>query len=114
MATNKLDLGSRIKQLRRQKGLTQDDLAEAAGIDSKSISRLENNRFNPALDTLENLAVALNIQIQDFFTPNTESPKALRGYLFEVISTASDKEVIQLADAVRRVITKRKHPVRKK
>jgi transcriptional regulator with XRE-family HTH domain len=99
-------LGDRIKQLRKQQGLTQDQVAEAAGIDSKSLSRIECNRFKPAIDTLQALAVALDIPIQDFFVQDAESPRALRMYLFEVIATSSDKQVIQIAETVRRFISK--------
>lgn len=114
MTGKKLSLGDRIKQLRKQKGFTQDQVAEAAGIDSKSLSRIECNRFNPAIDTLQGLAAALEVEIQDFFLSDPSSPRALRSYLFEVISTASDKEVVQLADAVKKVVGKRHRDVQAK
>lgn len=90
-------LGNRIKQIRRQKGFTQDQIAEAAGIDSKSLSRIECNRFNPAIDTLQALAVALDTPIKEFFEQDVETPKALRAYLFEVVATASDTNLAKLA-----------------
>lgn len=114
MVGKKLSLGDRIKQLRKQKGFTQDQVAEAAGIDSKSLSRIECNRFNPAIDTLENLAVALEIEMQDFFVADPSSPRLLRSYLFDTISTASDKEIVLLADAVKKVIGKQHRAVRDK
>lgn len=114
MAGKQLSLGDRIKQLRKQKGFTQDQVAEAAGIDSKSLSRIECNRFNPAIDTLESLAVALDVEMQDFFVGDPSSPRLLRAYLFEVISTATDKEIIQLADAVKRLVGKQHRDVRDK
>jgi transcriptional regulator with XRE-family HTH domain len=103
---NQRRLGDRIRQLRKQKGLTQDQVAEGAGIDSKSLSRIECNVFNPSIETLEHLAVSLHVQMQDFFIEDTESPKAIRSYLFEVISTATDRELVQIADAVKRAISK--------
>lgn len=103
MAGAKLSIGDRIRQIRRQRGLTQDQVAEAAGIDSKSLSRIECNRFNPAIDTLQNLAVALNVEIQDFFLNDPSSPRQLRAFLFETISAASDQEIIRIAEAIRKV-----------
>lgn len=102
-----LHLGDRIKLLRKQRGLSQEEVAEAAGIDSKSLSRIESNRFNPALDTLQSLAVALGVEMQDFFAGDPASPKALRAYLFEVISTGSTSELVQISEAVRKILKKR-------
>jgi transcriptional regulator with XRE-family HTH domain len=106
MKKSQLSLGDRIKQIRKQKGLTQDQVAEAAGIDSKSLSRIECNRFNPAIDTLQALAVALDVDIKDFFDQDTESSRALRAFLFELIATSSDKQVVELAEAVKKTINK--------
>lgn len=101
-----LRLGDRIKHLRKQKGLTQDQVAEQANIDSKSLSRLERNVFNPSIETLERLATSLDVRLQDFFIEETESTKSLRIHLIEVVLSATDKEVVQIADAVNRVIKK--------
>jgi transcriptional regulator with XRE-family HTH domain len=96
-------LGDRIRLLRKQKGLTQDKVAEIAGIDSKSLSRIECDIFNPSIETLERLASALNVRMQDFFTEELESPKALRAYLFEVVCNATDKELAQLVQLISRL-----------
>jgi transcriptional regulator with XRE-family HTH domain len=106
MKKNQLSLGDRIRQIRKQKGLTQDQVAEAAGIDSKSLSRIECNRFNPAIDTLQALAVALDVGIKDFFDQDAESPRALRAFLLELIATSSDKQVIALSEAIKKTINK--------
>ena len=60
-------LSSRIRQLRAEHHLTQQQLAEAADLDYKSIQRLEgkNPRFYPKLDTLERLARALKTSPSD-------------------------------------------------
>ncbi len=106
MKKAQVSLGDRIKQIRKQQGLTQDQVAEAAGIDSKSLSRIECNRFNPAIDTLQALAVAMDIPIKEFFDQDSETPKALRAFLFEVISTSSDKQIVELAETVKKAINK--------
>jgi transcriptional regulator with XRE-family HTH domain len=112
MAGAKQTLGGRIRQLRKQRGFTQDQLAEAAGIDSKSLSRIECSVFNPAIETLENLATAMKVRMQDFFVQDYESPKALRIYLLELIATASDKQIVQLAEVVSRTVNKKVRSVR--
>jgi transcriptional regulator with XRE-family HTH domain len=114
MKTKQLSLGERVKEIRKQKGLTQDQVAEAAGIDPKSLSRIECNRFNPAIDTLHALAVALDVDIREFFESDVESPKALRAYLFELISTSSDKEIVQLSNAVKRFVNQQTRAARQR
>jgi len=54
---------NRIRELRAKQGLTQQELAEAADLDYKSIQRLEAKtpRIYPKLDTIEKLAKAFKI-----------------------------------------------------
>lgn len=52
----------RIMDRRNALGLTQDDLAKAAGIDRKTVNRIENGHFSPNLDTFFRLCVALDVR----------------------------------------------------
>jgi len=47
--------------LRTDADLSQARLAEIAGVDRKTINRIENGHFSPALDTIVRLSVALGI-----------------------------------------------------
>ncbi len=60
---NKIDqeIGKRIKKYRKQKDLTQEQVAETAGISVKHLSRLENGHHNPHFDMIIQIANALNI-----------------------------------------------------
>lgn len=52
------------EQLRKQRlnaELSQDSLAELAGIDRKTINRIENGHFSPTLDTITRLCIVLKI-----------------------------------------------------
>lgn len=55
------NLGSRIKQLRNQRALSQEALAEESGLSLRTIQRIENGSSNPTGDTLKKLAQALNV-----------------------------------------------------
>ena len=55
------NLGSRIKQLRNQRALSQEALAEESGLSLRTIQRIENGSSNPTGDTLKRLAQALNV-----------------------------------------------------
>ena len=50
-------------ELRKAKGLTQRELAQAANLAQPAIARLENKTSNPRLDTLLNVAAALGCDL---------------------------------------------------
>ncbi|MEP3209545.1 MAG: helix-turn-helix transcriptional regulator [Maribacter sp.] len=60
-------VGLRIKYLRNQKGLSQDRLAIEAEIPKNQIGRIERSEINTSLVTLNRIAKALNVKIQDLF-----------------------------------------------
>jgi transcriptional regulator with XRE-family HTH domain len=60
-----LQLGMRIKYLRKKRNWSQEDLALEANVNTKYLSDLENGRRNPSLLILERIAIALNISISE-------------------------------------------------
>lgn len=52
-------IGQRIRQIREQSGMTQDDLAEKTGLKRPNISRIESGRYNTGQDILSKIALAL-------------------------------------------------------
>lgn len=54
---------------RREKNLTQKDLAEITGITQADISRLESGTANPSLKTLQRIAEGLGMKIKLEFVP---------------------------------------------
>jgi transcriptional regulator with XRE-family HTH domain len=58
-------LADRLFKLRSAEELSQARLAEIAGVDRKTINRIENGHFSPALDTIVRLSVALGISPSD-------------------------------------------------
>jgi transcriptional regulator with XRE-family HTH domain len=66
-----------LKEIRRQKGWSQKDLADESGVGQDTISGIESGRHEPRPSTLRKLAEALGVQVADFFREPT-SPKVLR------------------------------------
>ncbi len=62
-------LGQRIKALRREHQLTQEDLAEGSGMFRTYMSRIESGQANPTLTMLHDIAAAFNIDIGELFVP---------------------------------------------
>ncbi len=67
MKNTKELLAIRLKQLRKSRGLTQEKLAELIDRDTKHISKLEIAGSYPSIETLERIAIALNVEIKEFF-----------------------------------------------
>ena len=53
--------------LRKEKGLSQEDIARLTGIARPNISRIENGKFDPTLEVLTKLAAALNRKLEIHF-----------------------------------------------
>ncbi len=58
-------VGGQIRELRKAKGMTQAQLARAAGILRPNLSRIEAGKHRPTLETLEKIAAALEIPVVD-------------------------------------------------
>lgn len=52
-----------VKKSRNNLELSQEGLAEIAGVDRKTINRIENGHFSPSIDTLVRISVSLNSKI---------------------------------------------------
>lgn len=65
-----MSLGERIKKLRKEKGLTQLQLAEKANMSRTYVADVERNRYNPSIETLKSIADALNVDPADLLSEN--------------------------------------------
>lgn len=60
-------VGRRIREERKARRLTQGQLASAAAIDTSHLSRIENNRTQIGLNSLERIADALGLPVAELF-----------------------------------------------
>lgn len=60
-------LGDNIKKYRKIKGITQNELAEQAGMEVKSLSLIETGKGFVSAKTLEKLSAILNVSYSDLF-----------------------------------------------
>ncbi|MBO3755941.1 helix-turn-helix transcriptional regulator [Streptococcus suis] len=65
--TLKQYIGTRVRQLRKEKNLSQQLLSEKAEVGIDYISNLETKGSNIKVDTLEKIISALEIEVSDFF-----------------------------------------------
>jgi transcriptional regulator with XRE-family HTH domain len=59
--------GIRIKELRKQNGLSQEKLANIAEIDRTYLPTIEKGERNVSIEVVERLAKALNVKVKDLF-----------------------------------------------
>lgn len=64
---NCMQIGSRLRNLRLGRGLSQQQLAELSCIGQATISAIEAGKQSPTIDTLARLCAALEISLADFF-----------------------------------------------
>ncbi len=65
-------LGDKIRQLRKLRELTQEQLGEKAGISYKFIGEVERGIVNPSLDSLIGIARALNVNVKELFPSESD------------------------------------------
>ncbi|HEM4053658.1 TPA: helix-turn-helix transcriptional regulator [Streptococcus suis] len=65
--TLKQYIGTRVRQIRKEKNLSQQQLSEKAEVGIDYISNLETKGSNIKVDTLEKIISALEIEVSDFF-----------------------------------------------
>lgn len=58
-------LGDNIKKARRKIGMSQEELAEKAKIDPKSIVQIEAGKRNPTLKTIKKIASSLSVKLTE-------------------------------------------------
>ena len=69
MPAQPLDLGARVRDLRKARDWTLEQAAKQAGIARSTLSKIENGQMSPTYDALKKLAVGLQISVPQLFTP---------------------------------------------
>jgi transcriptional regulator with XRE-family HTH domain len=80
-----MNIGKKIRELRKEKGLTIREVAEKAGCTASFLSQLERGKTEPSIAMLKKIADVLNVNIVDFF---------MDGVNDDHIVTRSDERVL--------------------
>jgi transcriptional regulator with XRE-family HTH domain len=65
-------VGRRIQEIRKIRGMSQDDLGDKLGVTRSFISKLENGKKKISLEHVENIAKILHIEPTDLLVDKTE------------------------------------------
>ena len=71
-------IGERIREVRKQKNLSQGDIQKRTGLLRCYISRVENGHTVPAVETLEKMASALELPLYQLFYEGEKPPKLIK------------------------------------
>lgn len=58
---------NKVRELRKLKGLTQEQLAEVIGVSRQTINAIEKEKFDPSLPTAFKMAQLFELSIEQFF-----------------------------------------------
>jgi transcriptional regulator with XRE-family HTH domain len=68
-AAEPLDLGTRVRELRKARDWTLEQAAARAGLARSTLSKIENGQMSPTYEALKKLATGLGISVPQLFTP---------------------------------------------
>ena len=66
------NIGKRIKELREERNLEQQDLGGKCNLNNSALSRIESGRINSTVSTLNKIAVALEVPLKELFSFKSE------------------------------------------
>lgn len=94
---NQGKIGEFIKKLRKEKGMTQQELANKIGVTDRAISKWENGRGMPDVSIMKDLCTILDISLNELFNgEKTSSDDGLINYLKEEKKKRNRKLIISL------------------
>lgn len=86
--------GKRIKELRKKRNLTQEQLAELIGIFQKQIGNIETGTTFTTMGNLEKLAQVLGVEVSELFEYNHQKTRdALIEEIHKIVSDVSDEKL---------------------
>jgi len=90
-------VGSRIRELRKGRRLTQTELSEKIGVAQSDLSRMEQGEYKVGLDTLFKILQVFDLKMGEFFGETTPEPEdsAARELVtdYEALSSEAQREV---------------------
>ena len=89
----KKGVGQKIQDIRKSKGITQEQLAEAVGLETVSISKIETGRSYPTSENLSKIAEILSVHPRDLYDFSYKKPKdKMLKEIFDKITKLSQSE----------------------
>ena len=98
-------LGDAIKSARGKLGLTQNEVADKADIDVRTVLNIENYKGNPKMEVLYPLVRALKIDAREIFNPEMQRETPALRQLRLLIEDCSEEEAAAIIPVFKAVLT---------
>ncbi len=73
--TGTADIGARLRRLRKERDLTQTELARQIGIQQSDLSRMEKGEYRVSLDHLFRILAVFDLDVAEFLRPPAAAPR---------------------------------------
>lgn len=100
-------LGKQLRQIRLERGISQEQLSELIYISPRQMSIIETGNSYPSLDTFIRIAQVLEFDVNEFFNIRIKEPDELRITLIELIKATDRKNLPLIKDIILSINTYR-------
>jgi transcriptional regulator with XRE-family HTH domain len=94
-------VGSRIRELRKGRRLTQTELSEKIGVAQSDLSRMEQGEYKVGLDTLFKILQVFDLKMSEFFGETVEPPAGEERELVETFQGLREEDRREVLDFLR-------------
>ena len=98
-------LGDAVKRARGKSGLTQNEVADMADVDVRTVLNIENYKGNPKMEVLYPLVRALKIDAREIFNPEIRREMPALRQLRVMIEECSEEEAAAIIPVFQSVLT---------
>ena len=97
--------GLRLKDIRRHKGLTQEQLADLSGLSIQFIGEIERGKRNPSLTSLKAIAEAVELSVADLLNVDEfqMSTDEMRKFIINKIESADEAQLQKITNLLKMV-----------
>ena len=97
------EIGLQVRAARKNRGLSQEELAEKVGISVTHMSHIETGNTKLSLQVLADLASALSVSTDSLLFPPSASTKTMQAEMNQIFSNCTEQQAIMLMEIVQLV-----------
>ena len=99
----RVPVGNKVRQLRKDRGLTQSELAQRIGVQQSDLCRMENGEYKVSLDTLFKILAVFGMDIGEFFREEfpRAAPSDLDMQLLRYFNQLDERGKLEVLDYIR-------------
>ena len=98
------NLANAVKKARTEQGLTQQQVADMADCNARTVLKIENCRGNPKMETIFSLLRVLKIDPREIFSPEMERQSPAIWQLRYTVADCSEHEAATLVPVIESVL----------